>query len=162
MAEGGESQEDKFQAELCWCLEQLDISLQSGKLSEKQSKDVARTIKSLNNPKAPLVKKRQLMRTSLGDYRSKMQQEEKSYKYETSLKSCAHQLPKKTIFLKRKLQEAEKQEQEKQPQQGGTPFRFNFELQDVPEQVQHLEDKSSFKYKKSDNSFRFNFDVKQT
>jgi hypothetical protein len=34
------SEEDqlKFEAELTWCLEQLQVSLQSGKLSQKQGK----------------------------------------------------------------------------------------------------------------------------
>lgn len=30
------SEEQKFQEELCWCLEHLETSLKSGKLSEKQ------------------------------------------------------------------------------------------------------------------------------
>ena len=35
-----------------------------------------RVLKILQNPKAPLVKKRQVMRTTFGDYRKKMADEE--------------------------------------------------------------------------------------
>ena len=44
------------------------------------AKENEKAIKTLQNPKAPLIKKRQLMRTKLGDYRSKMEADEKSLK----------------------------------------------------------------------------------
>ena len=31
-------QESKLQNELCWCIEQLSLSMESGKLSEKKGK----------------------------------------------------------------------------------------------------------------------------
>ena len=43
--------------------------------------DTMKAIKSLTNPKAPLVKKRQIMRNCFGDYRQKMKDEEKKFKF---------------------------------------------------------------------------------
>lgn len=43
-------------------------------------KDTVQAIKSLQNPKAPLVRKRQLMRLKCGDYRAKMEAENKQFK----------------------------------------------------------------------------------
>ena len=72
--------DSKFQEELSWCIENIEINLQTKKLSEKQAKDIVKTISSLKNPKNPLAKKRQLMRVSCGDYRAKMIKEDKSFK----------------------------------------------------------------------------------
>ena len=40
-----------------------------------------KTIAALRNPKTSFIKKRQLMRTTLGDYRTKMANEEKKLKF---------------------------------------------------------------------------------
>ena len=76
------SEEDqvKFEAELAWCLEKLQASLESGKLSPKQVDDAAKTYKLLVNPKTAYIKKRQLMRTTFGDYRVKMEKDEEKFK----------------------------------------------------------------------------------
>ena len=42
--------------------------------------DVSKTYKLLVNPKTAYIKKRQIMRTSFGDYRAKMEKEEKKFK----------------------------------------------------------------------------------
>lgn len=42
--------------------------------------DVSKTYKLLANPKTAYIKKRQIMRTSFGDYRAKMEKEEKKFK----------------------------------------------------------------------------------
>ena len=75
-----ENFEQKFQEELCWCIDYLQTNLQTKKLSEKQSKEMTKTISTLKNPKTSLVKKRQLMRVSCGDYRAKMSKEDKEFK----------------------------------------------------------------------------------
>lgn len=41
------------------------------------AQDTLRMIKTLRSPKAPMVKKRQVMRNALGDYRKKMKEGEK-------------------------------------------------------------------------------------
>ena len=65
-------------------MKQLELSLESGKLNERRTADVRRSIKSLRNPETPLIKLRQVMRTSFGDYRAKMAAEEKSAKLDES------------------------------------------------------------------------------
>lgn len=67
----------QFETELCWCIQQYQLSIDSGKLNPKQIEDTEKNIKKLKGS-APLVQKRQLMRTGFGDYRSKMAAEEKS------------------------------------------------------------------------------------
>ncbi|XP_064536898.1 UPF0488 protein CG14286 [Drosophila montana] len=67
----------QFELELCWCVQQLQTALDSGKLSQKIAEDTAKNLKTLTSQTAPLIKKRQVMKLALGDYRLKMQQEEK-------------------------------------------------------------------------------------
>ena len=73
-------EQQKFQEELIWCIDYLETNLRTKKLSEKQSRDLVKTISSLKNTKNPLAKKRQVMRISCGDYRAKMAKEEKEFK----------------------------------------------------------------------------------
>ena len=79
-------EQQKFQEELCWCIDYLETNLRTKKLSEKQSKDLVKTISSLKNTKNPLAKKRQVMRISCGDYREKMAKEEKEFKLSKFMK----------------------------------------------------------------------------
>ena len=44
------------------------------------ARDISKAISSLRSTKNPLPKKRQVMRTSCGNYREKMQLEEKNFK----------------------------------------------------------------------------------
>ena len=44
------------------------------------AEDLLKSYKTLAGPKAPLIKKRQLMRMLFGDYRQKMADEEKKFK----------------------------------------------------------------------------------
>lgn len=67
----------QFEIELCWCIQQYQLSIDSGKLNPKQIQDTEKNIKKLKGS-APLIQKRQLMRTGFGDYRSKMAAEEKT------------------------------------------------------------------------------------
>ncbi|XP_022209162.1 uncharacterized protein LOC111065350 isoform X2 [Drosophila obscura] len=67
----------QFELELCWCVQQLQTALDGGKLSQKVAEDTAKNLKILTSQTAPLIKKRQVMKLSMGDYRSKMQQEER-------------------------------------------------------------------------------------
>ena len=67
-----------------WCVKQLELSLESGKLNERRTAEVKRSLRILRNPDTPLIKLRQVMRTSFGDYRTKMAAEEKSAKLDDS------------------------------------------------------------------------------
>ncbi|KAH8409226.1 hypothetical protein KR009_010946 [Drosophila setifemur] len=95
-SQGNSDNDIQFELELCWCVQQLNIALESGKLSQKvgelvlnifpsllvlptiiPAEDTAKNLKVLTSRTAPLIKKRQVMKLSMGDYRAKMQQEEK-------------------------------------------------------------------------------------
>lgn len=86
--------EQQFEVELCWCIQQLQLALKSGKLNNKQGfyfqmkhtyclitlisvQDHTKTLNTLMSNSTPLVKKRQVMRLSFGDYRAKMAAEDK-------------------------------------------------------------------------------------
>uniref|UniRef100_A0A669PL93 Uncharacterized protein n=1 Tax=Phasianus colchicus TaxID=9054 RepID=A0A669PL93_PHACC len=71
----GEQSDDQLQKEVDWCVEQLEIGLKTQKSTPKQVEEALRAIKTLRSDKAPLVKKRQIMRTIFGDYRKKMEEE---------------------------------------------------------------------------------------
>lgn len=67
--------DDQLWKEVDWCVEQLELGLKTQKSTPKQAEEALRAIKTLRNDKAPLVKKRQVMRTLFGDYRKKMEEE---------------------------------------------------------------------------------------
>ncbi|XP_022248382.1 UPF0488 protein CG14286-like isoform X5 [Limulus polyphemus] len=70
---------EKFEEELCWCINQLQLSIESKNVSQKQVEDSIKMLKTLQNPKAPLIKKRQVMRGAFGDYRLKMKEDKKKF-----------------------------------------------------------------------------------
>ncbi|KFV51137.1 UPF0488 protein C8orf33, partial [Gavia stellata] len=82
--------DDQLWKEVDWCVEQLELGLKTQKSTPKQVEEALRAIKTLRNDKAPLVKKRQLMRAMFGDYRKKMEEERcKELKLmETAVKSA--------------------------------------------------------------------------
>ncbi|XP_025956256.2 UPF0488 protein C8orf33 homolog isoform X2 [Dromaius novaehollandiae] len=67
--------DDQLWKEVDWCVEQLELGLKTQKPTPKQVEEAVRAIKTLRSDKAPLVKKRQIMRTMFGDYRKKMEEE---------------------------------------------------------------------------------------
>ncbi|XP_039630519.1 UPF0488 protein C8orf33 homolog [Polypterus senegalus] len=66
---------EQLSRELDWCIEQLELGLKTQKSTAKQVEEATRALKTLHSNKAPLVKKRQVMRNMLGDYRKKMDDE---------------------------------------------------------------------------------------
>ncbi|KNC23759.1 UPF0488 protein [Lucilia cuprina] len=74
--------DSQFELELCWCVHQLENALNSGKLSQKVAEDTIKNLKVLKGNSAPLIKKRQVMKAALGDYRAKMKEEEKKMSLE--------------------------------------------------------------------------------
>ena len=64
-----------FDQELHWCLEQLHIGLARPDASKPQKLENEKLIRMLRSSKTPLPRKRQLMRSLFGDYRSKMSKE---------------------------------------------------------------------------------------
>lgn len=138
------SQEEQFQSELYWCINQLQQALSLGKLNSKQVQEHTKALNTLMNNNAPMVKKRQVMRLSFGDYRTKMVEEEKKAK-KVSMKISSKGPSEKSQFIKKALG-------------SGNGFQFNFEQphEEKSEKVA-LDESKSVIFVKSDNSFRFNF-----
>ncbi|NXD44672.1 CH033 protein, partial [Copsychus sechellarum] len=67
--------DEQLWKEVDWCVNQLELGLKTQKPTPKQAEEALRAIRILRSDKAPLVKKRQLMRAMFGDYRKKMQEE---------------------------------------------------------------------------------------
>ncbi|XP_039934922.1 UPF0488 protein C8orf33 homolog isoform X1 [Hirundo rustica] len=67
--------DEQLWKEVDWCVNQLELGLKTQKPTPKQAEEALRAIRTLRSDKAPLVKKRQLMRAMFGDYRKKMQEE---------------------------------------------------------------------------------------
>nr|XP_003703599.1 PREDICTED: UPF0488 protein CG14286 [Megachile rotundata] len=95
--------EDQFEVELCWCIQQLEMCLATGKLLEKQAFDLNKNISILKSNSAPLIKKRQIMRNTLGNYREKMAlDEQKLGKTTSSIKFLPPPMQnKKCVFFKK-------------------------------------------------------------
>lgn len=89
--------------ELCWCIQQLETNLNSGKLNEKQSSDCSKHINILKSNTQPIIKKRQLMRSLFGDYRAKMADEDrKMYQNNKNISFLAQpHASKKSYFVKK-------------------------------------------------------------
>nr|CAI5865842.1 unnamed protein product [Callosobruchus analis] len=150
-------QEQQFEVELCWCIQQLQIALQSGKLNSKQVKDHTNALNTLMNNSAPLIQKRQIMRLSFGDYRAKMALEEKKSKNQLVIKVKPATPSKKSTFFKRSGFSAT-----------GNSFRFNFDpppdtnrdiVVNEPLKTELVipQKTETFLFQPSDNNFRFNF-----
>ncbi|XP_062515903.1 UPF0488 protein C8orf33 homolog isoform X2 [Corticium candelabrum] len=66
------STEERFEIELQWCIEQIELGLQKKKPNPKQAQESMRVLKILNSSKAPMVQKRQVMHMTCKDYKSKL------------------------------------------------------------------------------------------
>ena len=61
-----------FEEQVEWCIGQLELGLLRHDATTAQKDSNERNIKTLRSPKVPVPRKRQLMRSLFGDYRSKM------------------------------------------------------------------------------------------
>lgn len=61
-----------FDLELEWCITQLQLGMLRPEANKSQKEHNNKNIKTLQSSKVPLPKKRQLMRSLFGNYRSKM------------------------------------------------------------------------------------------
>ncbi|XP_011640920.1 UPF0488 protein CG14286 [Pogonomyrmex barbatus] len=138
-------EEDRFELELCWCIQQLETSLATRKLQEKQAQDLSKQLHSLKSNTAPLIKKRQIMRNTLGDYREKMAEDERKFSRTVStVKFTNSSTDKKSIFIKKAsghgIQNFNRQLDDHRTQNAlqstkqivsdrtQTPFQFNFQI----------------------------------
>ncbi|XP_012060450.1 PREDICTED: UPF0488 protein CG14286 [Atta cephalotes] len=138
---------DLFELELCWCIQQMEASLAGGKLQEKQVQELSKQLHSLKSNTAPLVKKRQIMRNTLGDYREKMAEDERKFSKAVSVVKFigSTSLEKKSVFIKKaagcSTQNSNRQTDDRRTQNTlqsteqavcnsnkteSSPFKFNF------------------------------------
>ncbi|XP_032053807.1 UPF0488 protein C8orf33 homolog [Aythya fuligula] len=141
--------DDRLWKEVDWCAEQLELGLKTQKSTPKQAEEALRAIKTLRNDKAPLVKKRQVMRTLFGDYRKKMEEERckqlklmqaaaksaRIMEVEESIRNKNCQVVRKRSGVCRKSQDS-----------SGSPSESNGTL-----------NTGSFRFTASQEEFRFNF-----
>lgn len=141
--QASQSADDKFQCELNWCIEQLEMGLAFQKPDKRQAEVVHRHLRSLNSSKTPMPRKRQLMFSLFGDYRKKMQEEDKKKgKPGPSLNpklSAVRREEQRSIFVK--VCQAKSKDSDTQ------------EDADKPDVTL----KDSWKFEKSGNEFRFDF-----
>ncbi|XP_017274001.1 UPF0488 protein C8orf33 homolog [Kryptolebias marmoratus] len=126
-AEGGQAEEEQSAEEqlnrqLDWCIEQLELGLRSHKGTPKQKEEASRALRTLRSSKAPLVKKRHVMRAMAGDYRRKMEEEQsKQLKLIQSEVASAQvkvvsDRPKKSVFHRRAEVKPKPQDEQTQTQ----------------------------------------------
>ncbi|CAL8305036.1 unnamed protein product [Lota lota] len=142
--------EQQLQRELDWCIEQLELGLKTQKGTPKQKEDASRALKILRSCKAPLAKKRQVMRAMTGDYRKRMEEEkEKQLKLiqraMTSLQvTTVSGSPTKSVFHRRAGPKAQVLSAgEQSPQPASDPMQS--------------EKRTSFVFTPSKEEFKFNF-----
>ncbi|XP_015603718.1 UPF0488 protein CG14286 [Cephus cinctus] len=139
--------ENQFELELCWCIQQLQIELASGKLPEKQMHDMDKIVNILKSNSAPIVKKRQVMRNTFGNYREKMAQDEKKFRKQVSNVKFTNSTDAemKSVFL-RKASAVDKVSTEHDE---GTVV--------YPEKTPKLQIKGLSSVDSTESSFKFNF-----
>ncbi|XP_019128271.2 UPF0488 protein C8orf33 homolog isoform X1 [Larimichthys crocea] len=149
------SAEEQLNRQLDWCIEQLELGMRSQKGTPKQKEEASRALKTLRSAKAPLAKKRQVMRAMNGDYRKKMEEEKtKQFKLIQSEMASAQvkvvsDAPKKCVFQRRpevKTQTAATVENLQEP-----------EAKDTASASQTQEETPAFVFTPSKEEFRFNF-----
>ncbi|XP_016072122.1 PREDICTED: UPF0488 protein C8orf33 homolog isoform X2 [Miniopterus natalensis] len=66
---------EQLARELAWCVEQLELGLRTQRPSPTQKEQALGAIRVLRAERAPLPRKRRLMRSLFGDYRAQMEAE---------------------------------------------------------------------------------------
>uniref|UniRef100_A0A665UHQ9 Zgc:112185 n=1 Tax=Echeneis naucrates TaxID=173247 RepID=A0A665UHQ9_ECHNA len=152
---GEEIAEEQLNRQLDWCIEQLQLGLRSQKGTPKQKEEASRALKTLCSSKAPLVKKRQVMRAMTGEYRKKMEEEtKKQFKLIQSEIASAQvkvvsDSPKKCVFHRRAKVKTQTPNTEEN--------REKTEAQDSGRTPQTQGDTSAFVFTPSKEAFCFNF-----
>ncbi|XP_012718604.2 UPF0488 protein C8orf33 homolog [Fundulus heteroclitus] len=147
------SAEEQLNRQLDWCIEQLELGIRSQKGTPKQKEEASRALKTLRSSKAPLVKKRQVMRAMTGDYRKKMEEEKNKQFRLIQSETAAAQVqavsdsPKKSVFHRRAevRSQSAASEQQTEPRGGAGPI------------LQAPEETAAFVFVPSKEEFHFNF-----
>ncbi|NXI66200.1 CH033 protein, partial [Anseranas semipalmata] len=141
--------DDQLWKEIDWCVEQLELGLKTQKSTPKQVEEALRAIKTLRNDKAPLVKKRQIMRAMFGDYRKKMEEERcKQLKLMQAAAKSARVIEVKENIRKKNCQVIRKR--------SGVCRKSQCSAGSPSESPRTL-DTGSFRFTTSQEEFRFNF-----
>lgn len=116
-----------FEEELSWCLRQLELGLlrQKDKGTCQQKQEAQGILNKLKSSKTPLPRKRQLMKLTFGDYRSKMkQEEEKEERERQSFIRISTDTVKTGQYYK-----ASQAKDIPQKEKSGAGFKFNFQIE---------------------------------
>ncbi|XP_071146429.1 UPF0488 protein CG14286-like [Mytilus edulis] len=99
---------NEFDIELSWCIRQLELGLCNQKPDSRQAAEAIKVLKILRSDKSPLVKKRQAMRNTFGDYRQKIKEEEKKNATKMKKLKVTPVLTEsnKSVFYKKSLKKA--------------------------------------------------------
>lgn len=121
------------------------MCLATGKLPAKQASDLNKNINILKSNTAPLIKKRQVMRNTLGNYREKMaMDEQKLGKNASSIKfTTAPSHNKRCMFLRKAACTSTKDNQNTDISAAATNSNTTVDIHDVQE------------------LFKFNFQIKE-
>lgn len=146
------SAEEQLKRELDWCIEQLELGMKTQNATPKQKEDASRAVKTLRSSKAPLAKKRQVMRAMTGDYRKKMEDaRSKQFKLLQSERASVQvkavsDSPKKSVFHRKAGVKTQ------------TPALEQPETKDTSVNTERAEgETSAFVFTTSKEEFRFNF-----
>ena len=116
-----------FEEELSWCVRQLELGLlrPKDKGTGQQKQEAQSILNKLRSSKTPLPRKRQLMKLTFGDYRSKMKQEEDREERERrAFIRISTDAVKAGQFYKASLTKDLPQKDESSP-----GFKFNFQIE---------------------------------
>jgi len=123
MSVADDSGSTELRAEVLWCIDYIESLVSKGKLSEKKLKELRISRKLLKNPDTPLVKLRQAMRNSCGDYRTKMKAEENEVRLDKSTVTDVRLNMKEGNFLKKSSVKSNDLNDKRE-------FKFNFNIED--------------------------------
>ena len=135
----GSSVPTTFEDELSWCVGQLELGMLRKDATKTQKQVNEKHIRTLQSTKTPLPKKRQLMRSLFGDYRSKMKSQPlpKKVQVEPKITQVEHKVFKATgTFYKQSIASCdqiivqEKQDELCKIKNSSEQFSFGFEISD--------------------------------
>ncbi|KAG4067356.1 hypothetical protein HA402_000347 [Bradysia odoriphaga] len=151
----------QFELELAWCIQTMESSLNGGKLNGSQVQDATKTLKLLKSSNQSIIRKRQLMRSSFGDYRAKMAEEEKKLRIGRRQIQFSNQPNSKSFFVKRSVLSTIGKDKDFKFDFPATTEQLieNLNLNETNDKSESLPQSNGIAYTTSDNSFRFNFDV---
>ncbi|XP_056153561.1 UPF0488 protein C8orf33 homolog [Lampris incognitus] len=151
--------EQQLERELDWCMEQLELGMRTQKGTPKQKEEASRALKTLRSSKAPLAKKRQVMRAMTGDYRKKMEEEKGKQLKLTQTAMTSAQIKvvpdssKKSVFHRR----AGTKTQAADPEDGSKTQTLQTQASTSNSSTEKQEETPHFVFTPSNEEFCFNF-----